>query len=470
MSTTPSTTNEPRFSYWRSLRLGTFHIGSSFADILGSSIWNYVMANGMLALGGFVATPVTLLLAMRQLLVPLTIFTGHLSDTHPILGYRRLPYIWIGRGLMLLSLPMLPYATSLIFSGNALGWLLAFAGFLLYGIGTQTSGSPFTALVRDSAPKDKQGLAYAIVQTILVAAFAFSPLIYARMARAFLPNYESDRSSLAQFNLDLFWLATGLALLISFIAWVGSVIGVEKRDRNAIARNADSPAQTIAQFKTVLGDIWADRRMRSFFVLLSIGAISGFGQDGVLEPSLREVFGYSFSQSAITTGFWGIGLLVGLIGCIGLTRKWATVEQTKIALIGLVLSSIGMGLMAFTLLSKTENLMTPAVTLFGLGFGIYTAGGSPLLMVMSLDNRAGIYLGLWSMAQLLARGVGIALGGIIYDLARLFGFATHVAYGAVFALEATGFLICIYFLRASDVHSFARETHIPSTAALEAVD
>ena len=126
MAALPTIPDEPRFSYLRSMRLGTFHIGSSFADILGSSIWNYVMANGMMALGGFVATPVTLLLAMRQLLVPLTIFTGHLSDTHPIWGYHRLPYIWIGRGLMLISLPLLPLATTLILGGNSLGWALAF--------------------------------------------------------------------------------------------------------------------------------------------------------------------------------------------------------------------------------------------------------------------------------------------------------------------------------------------------------
>ena len=159
-----SRSDAPQFSWMRSLRLGTFHIGSSFADILGSSIWNYVMANGMTALGGFVATPVTLLLALRQLLVPLTIWAGHRSDTHPIVGYRRLPYIWFGRALMLLSLPLLPIATTQIFNGNGLGWLLALVSFMVYGVGSQLSGSPFIALVRDSAPKERAGQAYAVVQ------------------------------------------------------------------------------------------------------------------------------------------------------------------------------------------------------------------------------------------------------------------------------------------------------------------
>ena len=74
------------------------------------------------------------------------------------------------------------------------------------------------------------------------------------------------------------------------------------------------------------------------------------------------------------------------------------------------------------------------------------------------------------MAQLLARGVGIALGGIIYDLTRVAGLAPNAAYGIVFTLEAIGFLVCIYFLQASDVHSFAREANVPATAAIEAID
>jgi BCD family chlorophyll transporter-like MFS transporter len=467
MSSSSNTTSipEPRFSWLRSIRLGTFHIGSSFADILGSSIWNYVMANGLGA--AFAATPVALLLALRQLLVPLTLLAGHLSDTRPILGYFRLPYIWLGRGLMLLALPVLPVATTMIFDGNLAGWALATIAFIIFGVGTQLSGSPFTALVRDSAPAARAGVAYAVVQTMLVAAFAFSPLVYARVARAVLPVYNPDASGLRQYNLDVFWLATALGCGIALFAWIFSVIGVERRNVTMRASAGhESLGTLLPTFKTIL----ADPRTRNFFALLALGATSGFAQDGILEPSLRLVFGYGFGEAQGVIGVWGVGLLLALVGCIGLTRKWPTVEQVRVARIGLVLSTFSLGLMAYTFATRTGALVMPAVFAFGLGFGTYTAGGSPLLMVMARSENAGAYLGLWSMAQLLFRGIGVALGGIIYDVTAVLSGSIQFGYATVYALEAVGFALCLIFLGRADVRGFASNAQAPRSAALSMLD
>ena len=34
---------EPRFSVTRSVKIGTFHVGSSMADLLTTGVWNRVM-------------------------------------------------------------------------------------------------------------------------------------------------------------------------------------------------------------------------------------------------------------------------------------------------------------------------------------------------------------------------------------------------------------------------------------------
>ena len=93
---------EPEFSAPRSVKLGSFHIGSSMADLLTSAVWNRVMIVDL----GVIAWPVALLSALRYLMAPLTLWAGHLSDTHPILGSRRTAYIWLGRLFMLISLPL----------------------------------------------------------------------------------------------------------------------------------------------------------------------------------------------------------------------------------------------------------------------------------------------------------------------------------------------------------------------------
>lgn len=84
---------EPRFSWWLLLRLCTFQIGSAMGDILVTSIWNRIMIVNF----GFPAFPVGLLIALRYLLSPLSLYAGFRSDRTPILGLRRTSYIWLGR-------------------------------------------------------------------------------------------------------------------------------------------------------------------------------------------------------------------------------------------------------------------------------------------------------------------------------------------------------------------------------------
>lgn len=95
-----SRTQHP-FSVALTLRLGTFHIGSAMGDILTASVWNRVMISDL----GLPAWPVGLLIALRYLLSPLSLWAGHRSDTQPLWGMRRTSYIWLGRGLMVVSLP-----------------------------------------------------------------------------------------------------------------------------------------------------------------------------------------------------------------------------------------------------------------------------------------------------------------------------------------------------------------------------
>src|SRR5215467_14648792 len=91
----------------RNAKIGLFHIGSSLADILALSVWNRVAIVEL----GLAATPIALLLSLRYFLAPLSAWVGHLSETRPWRGYRRLPYIWGGRFLMVISCFLLGLST-----------------------------------------------------------------------------------------------------------------------------------------------------------------------------------------------------------------------------------------------------------------------------------------------------------------------------------------------------------------------
>ena len=67
----------------RTLRLSSFQIGSAMGDILVTSIWNRVMISNF----GIPAAPVSLLIALRYLISPLSLWAGYRSDRKRLFGY-----------------------------------------------------------------------------------------------------------------------------------------------------------------------------------------------------------------------------------------------------------------------------------------------------------------------------------------------------------------------------------------------
>ncbi|WP_240695846.1 BCD family MFS transporter [Candidatus Chloroploca sp. Khr17] len=447
MSDTPR-----RFSVLRTMKIGSFHIGSSFVDLLTSGVLNRILISDL----NIWAAPVALLSALRYLLAPLSIWAGYRSDTRPIFGFHRLPYIWGGRIPMLLSLPLLPIITVLLAANprSILAWSLAVFAFLIYGVGTLLSGSTFLALVRDSAPPEKRGQAMSIVQTFLVISFPIAGVVYGLM----MPVYDPAS----------FWQIVLFGMGIATVAFFFSLLGEEQRHGTIVA---DAPSEQLP-FRMLLREMWGDRRTRLFFLFLALGATSAFAQDAVLEPFGGDVFGLSVGETTRFNAYWGTGVVLSLIGTVIYTRNRQAHEQTGTTVIGLILTSIPLALLGVIALTEAEALLIPVLFAFGLGFGIYTVGAVSLLMAMTSDRRAGAYLGLWTVAQLLFRGLGILLGGLIRDLGLITTGSLNIAYGLVFFLEAIGLAICVILVRRVDVPGFARQTRtsVPSASLAAAAE
>lgn len=445
-------TNDQRLNLPRTLKLGTFHIGSSFIDLLTSGVLNRILITDL----ALAATPVALLSALRYLLAPLSIWAGYRSDLRPPGTLRRLPFIWGGRLPMLLSLPILPFVTALLAEdpGSVLGWSLAFVAFLIYGIGTLISGATYLSLVRDSAPPARRGQALAIVQVFLVISFPLAGVIYGRL----MPVY--DQAS--------FWrlVLIGMTIAFAFIAF--ALWGAERPAETTAAVDPTPPEP----FLPLLRQMWSDPRARWFFMFLALGAVSAFAQDAVLEPFGGDVFGLDNGQTTRFNAYWGAGVVVSLLGTVYVTRHRAAHEQTGVAKIGLALTGIPLFLLSVIALTEWQALLIPVLVLFGLGFGIYTVGAVSLLAAMTTERHAAAYLGLWSMTQLLFRGLGIFAGGAIRDIALFVSGSYTIAYASVFLLEALGLFVCIAILQRVDVPGFVRGESRPlgASATLAAAD
>ncbi|NJN17350.1 MAG: BCD family MFS transporter [Oscillochloris sp.] len=436
--------SDERLNIPRTMKIGSFHIGSSFVDLLTSGVLNRVLISDL----GLWATPVALLSALRYLLAPLSIWAGYRSDTKPIFGLHRLPYIWAGRAPMVLSLPLLPIVTVLLAADptSLPGWGLAIFAFLIYGVGTLLSGSTYLALVRDSAPPRRRGQALSIVQIFLVVSFPVAAIVYGWL----MPVYDPAA----------FWrvVLIGMALAAGFFFF--ALFGEERRGQRI---TADDPQEQVP-FGQLLREMWADRRTRLFFLFLALGAISAFAQDAVLEPFGGDVFGMNAGETTRFNAYWGAGVVISLIGTVYVTRRREAFMMTGPTMLGLTLTALplaalgAVALFAATDRAAAAGLLVPVLFCFGLGFGIYTVGAVSLLMAMTSDRRAGTYLGLWTVAQLVFRGMGIFFGGAVRDLVLLMGGTNTLAYATVFFLEAIGLLICVWLVFRVDVPGFARQT------------
>ena len=428
---------QPRFSVLRSIKIGTFHIGSSMTDVLLSGIWNRIMISDL----GVVAWPVSLLLAARYFLAPLAIWAGHQSDTHPIFGTRRTWYIWLGRLLMLFSLLLLPPSVGLIAIGTnaSLGWVLAVVSLLLYGTGTSISGAPYLALVHDSAPYQKRGQAVSITQFMLVVSFAFIPVIYARL----MPVYSQPA----------FWRVVGLGMVGAAIFWVFSIAGEERRSSVKIEPASD--AAPPASLRKNLHEIWSDVRTRRYALFLAGSAFFAFMQDAVLEPFGGDVFHLSVGETTRFNAYWGTGVLISMIITYAVTRRRRPDQQVSTTAWGLAMLGIPLLLLAMAAFRESLPMVVPVLLLFGVGFGVFTVGGVSLLMAVNTAERAASYLALWSVIQLISRGLGIFAGGVIRDIGLSLTGQISTAYGIVFSVEAIGLFVCIWLLRRVDVRGFA---------------
>ncbi|MBK8987699.1 MAG: BCD family MFS transporter [Chloroflexi bacterium] len=435
-------TNQPSrpFTTGRLLRLSSFHIGSAMGDILMTSIWNRVMITNF----GIPATPVGLLIALRYLLSPLSLLAGHLSDTHPLLGYRRSVYIWFGRAMMVISLPLL--GLSLVRFGAATtdvwGWLLALTSSLMYGVGTLISGSPFLALVRDSAPPEKQGLAISMVETILIVFFAIAGIGFSLWMKVY--------------SEAIFWEMIFVTMLVGGFFWFFAIWGAEKR--LGLGETAVPSSPLPPRFAHVLGKIWQDQRTRRFFFFLALATLSAWAQDAILEPFGAEVFDLPLSRTTRFNSYWQTATVITLLGGTYLWRKRSPERQSSIARWGLGVMSGGLLVLGLASFSHQVRLVELALVIFGAGFGVYTFGGLSLMAVMASDKEAGAYLGLWSIAILLSKGLGTFLGGLTRDILLLgLNLPVGLSYGLIFALEAFGLLGAILILSRIDVVGFARD-------------
>jgi BCD family chlorophyll transporter-like MFS transporter len=419
-------------------QLATFQVGSAMGDILTAGVWNRIMISDF----GIPAWPVGLLLALKNFMAPISLWVGHRSDTKPLFGQYRTSYIWLGRGSIVLSFLLLGFSTVRLEGNTAdvVGWLAAVLTFLMYGLGTLMSGSPFLALVRDSAPRKRQGIAIGIVETVLIAMFPVVAIGFSRM--------------LTHYDPALFWRLILFVTIVGGFFWFVAIVGVENRNKKI----TPSTRHVRADLRATFSNIWADKRTRRFFIFLFIATFAAWMQDNILEPYGADIFDMAVEETTRLTSYWGTATILVLLASFYIWRKKRPEEQASITGVGLAVMGLGMVLLAGSAFSAQERLFLMALVVFGAGFGLYTFGGLSLMAAMSPDPNAGAYLGLWTVAILVSKGLGTFMGGVSRDIVLFLSDSFTLGYGITCFLAGVGLWAAVVVLRGINVPAFVRET------------
>lgn len=408
----------------RLLRLSMFQISAGMAIVLLNGTLNRVMVLEL----GVPTWLVSLMVSLPLLFAPFRALIGFRSDHHrSALGWRRVPYIWMGSLLQFGGLAIMPFAL-LVLSDPGVGpvWV-AHAGaalaFLLVGAGLHTAQTAGLALATDIAPARVRPRVVALLFVALLIGMILSSLLFSLLLQEFsemrlIQVIQGAAMATVAFNLIALW---------------------KQETRNPELTAADRPRP---DFRDAWKQFRQDRRAMRLLVAVGLGTAGFSMQDILLEPYGGEILGLSVSS---TTGLTAL-LAIGMLTAFGLASRLLGKGSDPARLAGFG-AFVGIFAFAAVILSATfeSSLLFRAGTMtIGFGGGLFSVG--TLIAAMALADRSdsGLALGAWGAVHATASGVAIALGGGIRDgVAALasrgaLGPALNepvTGYGAVYHLE-----------------------------------
>jgi BCD family chlorophyll transporter-like MFS transporter len=408
----------------RLLRLSLFQISVGMAVALLNGTLNRVMIVELGVATWLVATMIALPLAFA----PFRTLIGFRSDHHrSYLGWRRVPYIWMGTLLQFGGFAIMPFAL-LVLSGDTHGPVLygqlgAALAFLLVGAGLHTTQTAGLALASDLAPPDARPRVVALLYVMLLVGMVASAMAFGWL--------------LADFSqIRLIQVIQGAALLTMILNGI-SLWKQEARDPALTRLDAPRPL-----FRKAWQSFRAGGRSGRLLLAVGLGTAAFNMQDILLEPYGGQILGLSVGATSILTGILAGGTLLGF--ALAARVLGAGGDPCRLAGFGAAAGLLAFAAVIFAAPLDSAALFRAGTALIGFGGGLFAVGTLTAAMDLAAEGGSGLALGAWGAVQATAAGLAIAAGGFLRDSIGLLasqgtlGVALiHPAtgYGAVYLLE-----------------------------------
>jgi BCD family chlorophyll transporter-like MFS transporter len=382
----------------RLLRLSLFQISVGMVQTLFVGTLNRVMILELAVPASLVA----LMLAIPLLVAPFRALVGFRSDTHrSILGWKRVPYLWIGTVLQFGGLAIMPFALLVLseapFTGKVwLGNIGSAVAFLLVGAGAHTTQTAGLALATDVVQEDKRPRVIALMYLMMLVGTLISAFVLEFLLRDF------TQIKLVQViqGTAVFTVVCNLVSLWKQEARVPGVVPYAKGERRPMFREA---------WRTFAAGGQAVRLL----VASGLGFFAFNLQDVLLEPYGGEILGLTVSQTTQLTGVMAIGAVLAFVMSAAMLGR--RTDPIRLAALGVMVGIFGFSTVIFASPLETAGLFRFGVLFIGFGEGIFGVGTLSYAMRLRDASQHGIALGAWGAVFATAEGLSFALSGVAKD-------------------------------------------------------
>jgi len=412
------------------IQIGLIHSAIAITLVPINSTLNRVMIKE-LALS---AALVGILASLPYLLSPIQVAIGSFSDRHPIMGYRRTPYIFIGWLLCVGGLIVSPHIAYMLVENRGLGILLGILAFGAWGMGYNFATVSYFSLATEISGEKNRSRTIAVMFFMMIISIIFTSISLGNMLEVY-----SQEAVISAF------IKVGMAALL--MGGLG-LLGVEPRHSEL---TGDSEGYTWTEMYRAV----SSNKQASLFILYLIVLLTAiFSQDILLEPYGAEAFGLSVKATTRITSIWGVMFLLSLSIGGALEARISKLTQARI--------SARAGIAAFFtiilggLLQSTPVFYT-GVVLLGLATGLSTVSNLSLMLDMTMVGSVGLFMGVWGMATALARMIGNLLAGVVRDFVAQVASNAVLGYSVVFGIEILMLISSLMILSRVDVGLFQEQ-------------
>lgn len=412
------------------IQISFIHVAVAMTLVPINSTLNRVMIKEL----AISAALVSLLASLPYLFAPIQVMIGSYSDRHPILGWRRSPYIAAGLLLCVAALGVAPFAVFTMPENPLVGLGLTLLTFAAWGMGYNLAAVSYFSLASELTGEQGRSRTVAVMMTLMIISIIVTAATLSRL----LVDYSPEQLQTA------FLYVAGAALLLGLIG----LFRLEPRH--------SQPSQSVADeertgWVSTLRVVFANPVARRFFFYLILLLAAILGQDVLLEPFAAQAFDLPVAATTRITSIWGTCMLITLASASLLERR---IGKRRVAQIGGITAVIAFLLISVSALAETTAVFYGGVVLLGLGSGLATVSNLSLMLDMTTSERVGLYIGAWGIANALSRLIGTLSSGVLRDLISLITGSPLMGYEIVFFLFAVSLSVSLVLLRRITVQGF----------------